>query len=110
MALGPGGHGHSSAQVALFRSVNNSIVLDQRLQELFRVSVAPPGPAARDQDMHQWWPELVVCTHLTVGARAGSKGRGQLQAHWPLWGPGSWFALPGDCWFSPQVYASGGQC
>ena len=29
----------------------------------------------------------VVDTHIVVGSRASSKGQGQLQVHWVLWGP-----------------------
>ena len=32
------------------------------LQDLFRSSAVPLGPAPRDQG-RQWWPEAVVCPH-----------------------------------------------
>lgn len=43
-----------------------------------------PGPMARDQGRQWWWPDLVVCTHLTSGARGvclcGGGGRASSRA------------------------------
>lgn len=50
----------------------------------------PPDPMARDQGRQWWWPDLVVCTHLTAGAGGVCLcgGRGGPPAHMWWWGPG----------------------
>lgn len=80
----------------------------QQLQELSGSSAVPPGSAARDQGRHCGgvhtlscgdqrqvllsWQEPVADTYMT-GARMGSKGQRQLQAHWQLLGTGYQHAL-----------------
>lgn len=79
-------------------------------EELFRFSVVPPSPVARDQGRQQCWPELTVCAHSVAEAicmglcngkdrfldtclvvTAGASSRGQV--HGSCGGPSGWCTL-----------------
>ena len=62
------GSGHWISQHWYVWSLVSDAGCFQWLQGLSESSVASLGSMARYQSRQQWWPELVVCTHLATGA------------------------------------------
>lgn len=89
VALGLGWHDVTSAQVTGFHIIINSVVLDEHCGASIEAPrtvrvLSRTSKSSSWEPGQQWWcPELVVCTHMTLGAsgRYLSSGRCWLQMH-----------------------------